>query len=427
MRKVLVFLLLSLLVVGLFAVKNVIFLIGDGMGLAHVTLTSYFVGKPLEMMKMSYSGLAYTYSANSFVTDSAAAGTALATGYKTFNGMICMTPDGKPVMTLFEAAKKVGKATGVVTTTRVTHATPAAFYAHVKDRDEEKEIARQLVVGTTIDVAFGGGMKHFSEELLEKAKANGFTVVTTREELLNLDPSAVKRALGIFARSHLSYYVDGEDRPSLAEMTGKAIEILSKNEEGFFLMVEGGRIDHAAHGNDVVAMIYDTIEFDEAVKVALEFAKKDGDTLVVVTADHETGGLGLSNGEYAIDVEKLRSYPKISIEKLMREITPDNFKEVIKKYYGIDLSDEEVEALKKAFEEGEYAPSNTIGEIISAHALIGWTTHTHTGIMVPVFAEGPGAEKFTGIMENVEIPKMIAELTDVPLHEYYFTEIAVGE
>lgn len=427
MRKVLVFLLLSLLVVGLFAVKNVIFLIGDGMGLAHVTLTSYFVGKPLEMMKMSYSGLAYTYSANSFVTDSAAAGTALATGYKTFNGMLGMTPDGKPVMTLFEAAKKVGKATGVVTTTRVTHATPAAFYAHVKDRDEEKEIARQLVVGTTIDVAFGGGMKHFSEELLEKAKANGFTVVTTREELLNLDPSAVKRVLGIFARSHLSYYVDGEDRPSLAEMTGKAIEILSKNEEGFFLMVEGGRIDHAAHGNDVVAMIYDTIEFDEAVKVALEFAKKDGDTLVVVTADHETGGLGLSNGEYAIDVEKLRSYPKISIEKLMKEITPDNFKEVIKKYYGIDLSDEEVEALKKAFEEGEYAPSNTIGEIISAHALIGWTTHTHTGIMVPVFAEGPGAEKFTGIMENVEIPKMIAELTDVPLHEYYFTEIAVGE
>jgi len=426
-RKVLVFLLLSLLVVGLFAVKNVIFLIGDGMGLAHVTLTSYFVGKPLEMMKMSYSGLAYTYSANSFVTDSAAAGTALATGYKTFNGMLGMTPDGKPVMTLFEAAKKVGKATGVVTTTRVTHATPAAFYAHVKDRDEEKEIARQLVVGTTIDVAFGGGMKHFSEELLEKAKANGFTVVTTREELLNLDPSAVKRVLGIFARSHLSYYVDGEDRPSLAEMTGKAIEILSKNEEGFFLMVEGGRIDHAAHGNDVVAMIYDTIEFDEAVKVALEFAKKDGDTLVVVTADHETGGLGLSNGEYAIDVEKLRSYPKISIEKLMKEITPDNFKEVIKKYYGIDLSDEEVEALKKAFEEGEYAPSNTIGEIISAHALIGWTTHTHTGIMVPVFAEGPGAEKFTGIMENVEIPKMIAELTDVPLHEYYFTEIAVGE
>ncbi len=427
MRKVLVFLLLSLLVVGLFAVKNVIFLIGDGMGLAHVTLTSYFVGKPLEMMKMSYSGLAYTYSANSFVTDSAAAGTALATGYKTFNGMICMTPDGKPVMTLFEAAKKVGKATGVVTTTRVTHATPAAFYAHVKDRDEEKEIARQLVVGTTIDVAFGGGMKHFSEELLEKAKANGFTVVTTREELLNLDPSAVKRVLGIFARSHLSYYVDGEDRPSLAEMTGKAIEILSKNEEGFFLMVEGGRIDHAAHGNDVVAMIYDTIEFDEAVKVALEFAKKDGDTLVVVTADHETGGLGLSNGEYAIDVEKLRSYSKISIEKLMKEITPDNFKEVIKKYYGIDLSDEEVEALKKAFEKGGYAPSNTIGEIISAHALIGWTTHTHTGIMVPVFAEGPGAEKFTGIMENVEIPKMIAELTDVPLHEYYFTEIAVGE
>jgi len=426
-RKVLVFLLLSLLVVGLFAVKNVIFLIGDGMGLAHVTLTSYFVGKPLEMMKMSYSGLAYTYSANSFVTDSAAAGTALATGYKTFNGMICMTPDGKPVMTLFEAAKKVGKATGVVTTTRVTHATPAAFYAHVKDRDEEKEIARQLVVGTTIDVAFGGGMKHFSEELLEKAKANGFTVVTTREELLNLDPSAVKRVLGIFARSHLSYYVDGEDRPSLAEMTGKAIEILSKNEEGFFLMVEGGRIDHAAHGNDVVAMIYDTIEFDEAVKVALEFAKKDGDTLVVVTADHETGGLGLSNGEYAIDVEKLRSYSKISIEKLMKEITPDNFKEVIKKYYGIDLSDEEVEALKKAFEKGGYAPSNTIGEIISAHALIGWTTHTHTGIMVPVFAEGPGAEKFTGIMENVEIPKMIAELTDVPLHEYYFTEIAVGE
>jgi len=427
MRKALVFLLLSLLVVGLFAVKNVIFLIGDGMGLAHITLTSYFVGKPLEMMKMPYSGLMYTYSANSFVTDSAAAGTALATGYKTFNGMICMTPDGKPVMTLFEAAKKVGKATGVVTTTRVTHATPAAFYAHVKNRDEEKEIARQLVEGTTIDVAFGGGMKHFSEELLEKAKANGFTVVTTREELLNLDPSAVKRVLGIFARSHLSYYVDGEDRPSLAEMTRKAIEILSKNKEGFFLMVEGGRIDHAAHGNDVVAMIYDTIEFDEAVKVALEFAKKDGDTLVVVTADHETGGLGLSNGKYAIDVEKLRSYSKISIEKLMKEITPDNFKEVIKKYYGIDLSDEEVEALKKAFEKGGYAPSNTIGEIISAHALIGWTTHTHSAIMVPVFAEGPGAEEFTGIMDNTDIPKMIAELTDVPLHEYYFTEIAVGE
>ena len=428
MKKILMLLLVVFLTIGvLFGVKNVIFLIGDGMGLAHVTLTSYFVGKPLEMMKMPYIGFMHTYSANSLVTDSAAAGTALATGYKTFNGMICVTPDGKSVMTLFEAAKKVGKSTGVITTTRVTHATPASFYAHVKSRKEEREIARQLVEGDTIDVAFGGGMKYFSEELLEKAKANGFTVITTREELLNLDPSAVKRVLGIFSRSHLPYYVDGENRPSLAEMTKKAIEILSKNDEGFFLMVEGGRIDHASHGNDVIAMIYDTIEFDEAVKVALEFARKNGDTLVVVTADHETGGLGLSNGKYAIDIEKLRSYSKISIEKLMREITPDNFKEVIKKYYGIDLSDEEVEALKKAFEKGGYAPSNTIGEIISAHALIGWTTHTHTAIMVPVFAEGPGAERFSGTLENVDIPRIIADLTDVPLHEYYFSEIAVGE
>ena len=168
-------------------------------------------------------------------------------------------------------------------------------------------------------------------------------------------------------------------------------------------------------------------EFDEAVKVALEFARKNGDTLVVVTADHETGGLGLSNGQYAIDVEKLRSYSKISIEKLMKEVTPDNVRDVIKKYYGIDLSDEEMERLKKAFEKGGYAPGNTIGEIISAHALIGWTTHTHTGIMVPVFAEGPGAEMFTGVMDNTDIPKMIARLTGVPLHEYHFSEIAVGE
>ncbi len=427
MKKfVFVVMLVLLFTAGLFAAKNVILLIGDGMGFSHITLTSYFIGKPLYMMGMPYAGAVYTYSSNSYVTDSAAAGTALAAGFKTYNGAISVLPNGEKVITLMEAAKRIGKSTAVLTTTRVTHATPGAFYAHVESRKEERSIAEQLVNTMTIDVAMGGGMKYFTKELLDKAERNGFTVITNRDELTKVSAKTVKRVLGLFARSHLPYYVDNTERPTLAEMLKKTLEILSKNEEGFVIMVEGGRIDHASHGHDVLGMIYDTIEFDEAVKVALDYAKEHGDTLVVVTADHETGGLLLSGGSYSIDIDKLRSYSKISVEALMKEISPQNAREIIKKYYGIDISDEEYKELKEAFAKGGYAPSNTIGDIVSQHAQIRWGTHSHTGVLIPLFADGPGAEKFSGILDNTEIPRLIAEILNLPLYNAYFEDLATS-
>jgi len=426
MKRISTFLFI-LIMISIFAiaqgyVKNVILLIGDGMGINQVLLSSYLEGRVLNMMKAPFTGFVLTYSANSNVTDSAAAGTALACGFKTNNGMIGILPDGSIIPTIAEIAASKGINTGIVVTCRVTHATPAAFYGHVKSRNDENTLAEQLV-NSPLKVVLGGGWRHFvptggkrkdGKDLIALAKSKGFDYITTKSELMNYNGN---RLLGLFASSHLHSVTErGPEEPLLSEMTEKALEILSKDSKPFFLMVEGSQIDWECHGNDVFGVWKETIEFDEAVKVALDFAEKHPDTLVVVTADHETGGLGLSTGGYTFDIEKIREYKKTAdwIANNFDE-TPEGLKKIVKKYFNVELTDEEVKYIFSEAEKSSYGASNALGEVLSKKAQIGWTTHDHTGAPVPVFAFGPGAENFTGVLDNTEIPRIIGRLAGYPL------------
>jgi alkaline phosphatase len=303
--------------------KRVIFFVGDGMGLPIITASRiYSVGEDgqLTMDTLPESGFVHTFSNDALVTDSAPSMSAYMTGVKCNNEVLSMTPDtiyqgtnGAAVWTLLETAKLNGFGTGVVTTTRVTHATPAATYAHINDRDQEDAIATQLAIGGAgynpalldgVDVVFGGGRRHFlPADVIDGARTDkrnliiqmgnkGYQVFTTRPFFDALDTASAKKVIGLFTKSHMSYEADRDPKlePSLSEMTAKAMDVLKKR-GSYFLMVEGGRIDHAEHFTNVNRAIQDTLAFDAALKTAIEKAKADdpmlASTLIVVTADHD--------------------------------------------------------------------------------------------------------------------------------------------
>ncbi|GIP31845.1 alkaline phosphatase [Paenibacillus sp. J2TS4] len=294
--------------------RNVILLIPDGMGIGYMTAARIFKGEELSFERY-VKGLMKTYSADTNITDSAAAGTAMATGYKTNNGMISVTPEGKEPDSILDAARGKGKATGLVATSRITHATPAVFTSHDPSRGNEVALAREYI--GNVDVILGGGRDMFllekdggkqpERDLVAEAKAGGYDYITNRKEISQVKSNKV---LGLFAMSDLKYEIDRdkENVPSLAEMTRLAVDVLSKKDNGFFLMVEGSQIDWAGHANDPVALIHDMLAFEKAVDVALEFAKKDKNTLVVVVGDHETGGINIGNtpGGYKENIAVLK-------------------------------------------------------------------------------------------------------------------------
>jgi alkaline phosphatase len=244
------------------------------------------------MDRMPVTGLATTYCENGLVTDSAAAATALATGFKTNGGMVGMLPDGRNILTILEASRDRGMATGLAVVCTINHATPAGFAAHVASRNSYPQIFEQ-VIRNKVDVLFGAGNAGTATQPSEEAiwvKKNGYRVVSTRNDLRAATDTPVIGLMGIEEPSA------GSPEPMLAEMTVKAIELLGKDPDGFFLMVEGSDIDWACHGNDMAGSIRKTLLFDLAVKEALEFALRDKHTLVVVTADHDTGGMGINGG-----------------------------------------------------------------------------------------------------------------------------------
>lgn len=295
--------------------KNVILMIPDGMGASYMTASRIFKGEELSFERYM-KGMMKTYSADTSVTDSAAAGTAMATGYKTDNGMISVTPDGEQPDSILDAARNKDKATGLVATSRITHATPAVFTSHDPSRGNEAVLAQQYI--NNVDVILGGGRDMFTLEkdggnqtdrdLVAEAKDAGYEYVTEKSQLDSVEGNKV---LGLFADAALTYDIDrvDQEQPSLTDMTEFAIDTLSKDEDGFFLMVEGSQIDWAGHANDPVAAITDTLEFDRAVEKALDFAKKDKNTLVVVVGDHETGGMnvGTTEGGYADNIDVLKN------------------------------------------------------------------------------------------------------------------------
>ena len=275
---------------------NIILFIGDGMGVAHLYAGMTVSKQPSNLEKFPYSGLSKTYSYDNYITDSGAGGTAIASGVKTNNGMIGVTPDSVAVASILEIAHNNGLSTGVVSTSSVTHATPASFVAHNADRDNYEEIAEDFLKGT-VDLFIGGGEDHFRKrkdgrDLTVDLKGEGFDVVYTIDDLKKSNSVKIS---GLLAKVHMPKASEGRTG-MLEEMTKKAIETLSRDKDGFFLMVEGSMIDYGSHENNTEYTVNEVIDFDKAIGIALQYADIDNETLVVVTADHETGGLTLTGG-----------------------------------------------------------------------------------------------------------------------------------
>lgn len=445
--------------------KYVFYLIGDGLGASQRQFSEFFIREKqhnpageLLMNTFEVAGINTTYAADTLITDSAAAGTALASGIKTNKGVIGMTPDGKPVKTLVEAAEDRGMATGLITTTRLTHATPAAFAAHTMSRNNENDIAEDYVT-SGVDFFAGGGIRHFIPESMkiENGDAVGATIKSKRKDEKNLirefenkgyqtfigkqgaldfknrDFSKTDKVFAAFTYTHIPYEIERinkyPDVPSLAEMTRAAIEVLKKDGDGFFLMVEGGRIDHAAHANDPTGVIYDTIAFDNAVKEAYGFLQAHpDDTLIVVVGDHETGGMGLGMDSmgYKLDMSRLTA-TRISVEDTLAygsgQYTGDKtaYLALLRDEFGLDnLTESETAKLNQAMADADagktagYYKVNpaalAAAHILSERANINWTTTIHTATMIPMSATGTGAPRFSGYKDNTEIARAMADL-----------------
>ncbi len=275
--------------------KNIIFMIGDGMGPEHVRAAGMYTGGPMSFESMPYQGLATTYSADNAITDSAASATAMATGQKVNNAVISqnLPGDGSALPTLLEHYKSQGKRTGLVTTAYMTHATPAAFAAHEPHRNNNSQIASDYLNDSRPNVLLGGGGNGIS---ISSAQSAGYTTVTSRSQLLALNTSSTSRVSGQFGSTHMPYELDGlGSLPHLSEMATTALDILDNDPDGFFLMVEGAKIDLAAHNNWIDRNVRETIEFSNTVQAVMDWAAGREDTLIIVTADHETGGMSIQS------------------------------------------------------------------------------------------------------------------------------------
>jgi len=435
--------------------NNVIMMVPDGTSSTHTTLARWYKNAPLALDEMPV-GLVRTYGGQSIITDSAPAATAFATGYKTSDKYIGVLPGPvtipgvsepssedqyKPVASILEAANLQGMSVGIVCTSTVQHATPAGFSAHWTDRNNYNEIAEQQVY-EDIDVMFGGGSDYLipeseggkrtdGEDLTEVLVSRGYSYITTRGELLDLT-SSVSKVWGLFASNAMAHDMDRElhpEEPSLAEMTEAAIEILSKNPKGFFLLVEGSQVDWSSHANDPVGVISETLAFDDAVQVSLDFAKTDGKTLVMAFTDHGNGGMTIgnwaSNSTYSkmplsavIDPLKNATMTGYALMELLRnDVTADNVRSNVSAHYGLDLNDDEVANIMSAYNatsgEWDVDTDYLLGPIMSERSFIGWTTSGHTGEDVTLYAYGPGAP--SGLLDNTELPHVAAKAMGVDL------------
>ncbi|ERF47968.1 alkaline phosphatase [Staphylococcus arlettae] len=417
--------------------KNVIFLVGDGMGPSYNAAYRYFADDPntKEMDKTAFDEhLVGTQRTNpndpkENVTDSAAGATAFSSGHKTFNGAIGVDANKQKVKTVLEQAKENGKSTGLVSTAEITDATPAAYASHVDDRDKKDEIAQQFYNDKIngehkVDVLLGGGSEYFGKDngdLTKKFKKDGYDIVKNKNDLKN---SKGDQVLGLFAKNDMPLNIDAPNKnPELVDMEKSALDRLSKNDKGFFLMVEGASIDKAGHPNDVTGVMSEMGGFEKAFKHATEYAKSNPDTLVVATADHSTGGMSIAKGEdYEWNPDAIHSMKHSG--KYMTEQIADgkNPEKVINEGYGFDISKDNMSDIKEEAEnmkglkedDSEYEDQlqklqDAIQKPINDKSNTGWTTYGHTGEDVNTYAMGQGSEKFKGNIDNTDNAKNIFE------------------
>ena len=440
-------------------VRNVIVMVADGCDLSIATLARWVRGGRLNL-DGRYTGSVKTHVANSVIPDSAAAATAFATGHKTTLRFVSIGPRSEdllagieptadpyvPVATVLEGARLKGMAVGLVATSRITHATPAAFASHIDDRSKESEIMEHLVY-QGLDVVFGGGARYLipagdrhttsngdtwpgsrtdGENLIGALRARGVRFIDSRQDLMSLNRGPV---WGMFDGSHLAPDIDRDDlhpsQPSLAEMTEKAIELLSADREGFFLMVEGSQIDWAAHAHDPAWMVTEFLAFDDAVGRALAFAEKDRRTLVLVFPDHSTGGLSLGRGPIGAGTR----YDNTTVAALIDPIkdaditlrtlidryagaSPSQIRKAFVRHWGAywnRLTDEQAAEILRLGADGGAVASY----ISERFTLFGWTTHGHTGDDVPLWSYGP--RRPVGTFDNTELARIVADALGVDL------------
>ena len=439
--------------------KYVFYFIGDGMGMNQVNGTETYLAaqegrigtKPLLFADFPCTAFATTYSASNGITDSAAGGTALATGEKTYNGCLGLMPDSATVVTSVAVwAKNAGAAVGVTTSVSVDHATPASFYAHQKDRGMYYEVGKDLVA-SGFDFFAGSDFlkpdRKGEPSIYVQAQNAGYTISRGYKDYLKKAKSADRMIMlqteeaSKRDRHSIPYAIDRKKGDmTLQEITRAGINFLyKKNPEKFFLMIEGGKIDWACHDNDAATVFEEIIDMDNAVRVAYEFyCQHPDETLIVITADHETGGIGLGNRDYVQRTERLKrqqmsvaEYSK-HLDELFKKhgekITYALIKADLKKNFGfwqtISLSEKQEDDLQQAYDDiiagrskdhksmysKESAMAFLAKQILNYNSRIGWTSGSHTNGYVPVFAIGAGAETFHGRINNIEIPKMIGKV-----------------
>lgn len=424
-------------------VRNVILMISDGTGVGVSTLsrwmkaydpaTGHFDTSARLNADPYLSGLIRTYCLTpsgepGAITDSAPGGTALSTGYKSRDKYVGADAQGTPRATVLELAKSLGKSTGLVVTANVQHATPACFAAHTTDRNDFEGIGLQMME-TGVDVVLGGGAHYMrgdvradGRDLLNELTDGGYDLLTTRDELMAY---AGERVWGLFAEGYMQYEADrallAPNEPALHEMTKKAIDILCRNENGFFLMVEGSKVDWAAHNNDPVALVSEFLAFDEAVGRAMEFARGREDTMVLVVEDHGTGGVSIGSAEsdraYAslplADVIWPLTRSRITSEGVIELLAAGAAPEEALRLYGIwDPTGEELAWARELAPDRNVPTSEsraTLGNMLSRRAYIGWTGVGHVGDDVALYSYLPGDGRVTGLIENTDVARIIME------------------
>lgn len=427
--------------------KNIIFLVSDGMSTGTLNMADMYLkrkfGTPSNWMQLYIDnrvsrGLMETASANSIVTDSSAASSSWGCGVRVNNGSLNIDPLGEPHLPIWQKFKRAGKMAGCVTTVPITHATPAGFCVNSKSRNSQADIASQYL-DLNFDIMMGGGSQYFTAEnrkdkidMFAAFASKGYNVVKTRNEMMLVDTS--KPILGVFAEDALPYYIDRnndtkltEKIPSLAEMTTKAIDKMKDNPKGFVLQVESGKVDWAAHANDIGGLIHDQIEFDQAIRVAIDFAEKDKNTLVIITSDHGNANPGVIYGKYAnLNFDSIQDYTKTNeaiLNEIQRKSTIEQVREIVASGNKESVSVEDAKILLDYYdglhkdEGGLYnykrLPYRAFAEMQQKRNSVGWISMDHSADYVELAMFGPGSNLHKPFVKNTDLHYLMLEAAEV--------------
>ena len=423
--------------------KNVIMLVSDGMSIGTLNMADIYANRTfgkgtnwLQLYRDSKAtrSLMDTASASSLVTDSAAASSSWGGGMRVNNGSLNVGPKGEKPQPILQKFKEGGKKVGCITTVPITHATPAGFCVNIDSRNGQDEIA-DMYLNLKFDVMMGGGAEHFDGKrkdgtILPKFKSKGFSVAQNRDEMFKLNNSSP--VLGLFAADGLPYEIDRKNSaelmkstPSLAEMLTKAIELMKDHPKGFALQVEGGKVDWAAHANDTGGLIFDQLAFDEAVGKAIEFAEKDGETLVIITTDHGNANPGLFYGDSTRDFDRIQKFCHSNewiLNQLNSSSSAKNVSELIEAGTGIGVTPEEAKQLLVHFSDiipgqlynAANLPFNELAKIQAKYTMVQWAGMNHTADYVELTMFGPGSEQLKPFIKNYELHNFMLNAAAMP-------------